>query len=116
MNDYFFEKCYTVAYDGCTMTWTPNLWHLYVKNWNLCTLNFRVETMSLDFTAVFPRSWLGKVRFYLDMIPSTILRPPVKKQTKVKSCQQAGVIKNTSKKKPNTALTELFTKRRLLIT
>lgn len=20
MNDYFFEKCYTVAYDGCTMT------------------------------------------------------------------------------------------------
>lgn len=71
--------------------------------------------MSLDFTAVFPRSWLGKVRFYLDMIPSTIPRPPVK-QTKVKSCQQAGVIKNTSKKKSNTALTELFAKRRLLIT
>lgn len=65
-----------------------------MKNWNLCTLNFRAETLSLDFTAVFPHSWLGKVRFYLDTIPSTIPRPPVKKQTKVRSCQQAGVIKH----------------------
>lgn len=99
------------------MTWTLNLRHLFVwKNWNLCTLNIRAGTMSLDFIAVFPRSWQGKVRFYRDTIPSTIPRPPVKNQTKVRPCQQAGVIKNTSKKKPNTALTELFTERRLLIT
>lgn len=38
MNDYFFENCYIVAYNGYTMTWTLNLRHLFVWKTGICAL------------------------------------------------------------------------------